>query len=82
MSIQDVYIINGKEESDSHKIADSFCKFFTDVGKQYASKIPETNKSIQDFLSQNRNPHSIFLAPCDAHEVTKFPNSYKLHTVC
>ena len=37
----------------------------------------KTKKSISDFLTKSSNPQSMFLDPCDEHEISKIINTFK-----
>ena len=62
---------------DNHKeIADVFCEFFTNVGPEYARKIPDPIKPYTSYLKQ-KNQYSIFLAPTDPEEISKIISKLK-----
>jgi len=44
--------LNYKNNSDKHKIAESFNDFFVSVGKNLASKIPNANRDFNSYLSR------------------------------
>ena len=54
--------------SDPIDIANTFCKYFTNIGPGLASKIPDTNVSFRSFLNSNCN-ESIFLRPTNVNEL-------------
>jgi hypothetical protein len=62
---------NEEELRDPASIAGHFCDFFTNVGPQYAEKIPRATKSYEYYLTENRtpNPKSLFLSPTDHVEI-------------
>ena len=67
----------GKIISDPLEIANGFCKYFTNVGPNLASKIPTVNVSFQNFLG----PHvkeTIFLRPITFLELYKICMSLKV----
>ena len=63
--------------TSSRSIANAFCNFFTDVGANYAAKIPQSHHKPHHYLGSNRNMHSIFLAPTDKTEIIKLVSSLK-----
>ena len=62
--------------SDPSDIANSFCKYFTNVGPDLARKIPNTNISFHSFLNSGCNK-SIFLRPTNANELQEICNLFK-----
>ena len=64
--------INNIENEDPTAICNEFGKYFSNVGSSYAAKIPESKKSIANYLSNmTRNPKSVFLTPCTETEIAK-----------
>jgi len=71
-------ILKHKNErlSNDPDIANAFCEFFTNIGPEYANKIPQAPKTPQQYLKNNiRN--SIFLNPTDPEEVAKLIQNLK-----
>ena len=60
-SIPDTFMINNKRESSKQIIADSFCQYFTNIGKQFADAIALSKHSFESYLKSERNSHSMFL---------------------
>ena len=68
----DYLTIDGIKEYGAKKIANSLAKHFSNVGQQYANKIPSPNKSVEVYLQAlQRNHDSLFLHPCNKTEVSK-----------
>ena len=64
--------IENIENEDPISICNEFGKYFSNVGSSYAAKIPESKNSIAYYLANiNRNPKSLFLAPCTEIEIAK-----------
>ena len=51
-SISDKFKINNNMVSDKVVIANKFCDYFTNVGKNFADAIPKSNKSFKSYLGQ------------------------------
>ena len=78
-SITDTFIINGQPCNNPEVIAESFCDFFTTVGKNFASRIPAAKKKFTDNLKGTFN-NSIFFTPTDPSEIRKLINGLKPKT--
>ena len=65
-------------------IANQFCDYFTNIGPEFANRIPESGNSHTHYLSktQNRNPNSLFLSPTDPNEILKIVKSLKTKKSC
>ena len=78
--------IDNETVSDSKSIADGFCKYFSNVGPEFANKIPKSNQSPHHYLILNwkkrRNNTSIFLSPTDPDEIHKIIKSLKSKKNC
>lgn len=70
---------NNETISDSKDIANQFCHFFTNVGSNYASSIPNPAKPFRDYMTENiySNPLSIFMRPTTPPEIKKIISSLK-----
>ena len=66
-----VFITESEEISDPQKIADYFCKYFSNIGPTLASKIPSYGQSHWHFL-----PESEEIGPTLA---SKIPSSGQSH---
>ena len=66
--MSDIFNIGNKKEDNPDVISNEFCKYFSEVGNKFASKIPKSKKPFSDHL-KNINPHSMFFTPTDCEEV-------------
>ena len=73
---------NGLLITDHKLIADGFCNFFTNVGKNYASKIPPSVHDFQYYLKGNSNSSSIYFSPTDPEEIVKIIKTLKSKKSC
>jgi hypothetical protein len=64
------FIGNSPEDiiSDPHTIANKFNDYFVNVGPGIARKLPSSERSFKDYLSNN-NKESFFLEPTTKHEL-------------
>ena len=67
-STSDIFTVNGNTESNSLKIADCFCKYFTNIGQTLAEQIPTSPISFDKYLTEP-NSKSIYLNPTDSNEI-------------
>jgi len=79
-SISNIFLIDNTQVTDSNIIANGFCKFFSEIGEQYANKIGQSHKSPHEYLGNNRQENSIFFSPTDSHEIYKILGSLKPKT--
>ena len=64
--------INEVREYSAEKISNRFAKYFAGVGKQFASKIPKSFKSITDYLKLLQSSQSsLFLSPTCEEEIKR-----------
>ena len=70
-STSDAFCIDNELVKDPQKIADGFCSFFTEIGKQYADAIGQTNRSFEFYLDHNPSTKSMFFSPTDCLEISK-----------
>ena len=58
------------EETNGQVIANEMAKYFASIGQTYASKIPESKTSINEYLSKiPRNKKSLYLVPTNETEI-------------
>ena len=62
--------------TDPKDIANSFCKYFANIGPELASKIPHQNVSFRNFLNSNYSG-SMFLCPTNKNELQNICHSFK-----
>ncbi len=60
-------------------ISNAFCKYFTEIGSKFASRIPRPNKPFHEHMTPLNNA-SLFLHPTDNDEVFKTIMSLKAKT--
>ena len=71
-SIKDYIKVENIEYYDSLGITNNLCKYFANIGENLSSKIPESNKSINEYLAKiERNEKSLFLRPTSEQEIDK-----------
>ena len=71
-SIIDYIKVDNIEYYDSVGITNNLCKYFTNIGEDLSSKIPKSNKSINEYLAKiKRNEKSLFLRPTSEQEIEK-----------
>ena len=58
------------------QIANEFGKYFGNIGKKFANKIPKSLKSVSTYLEKIRqNSSSLFMNPCTTYEIKRLINS-------
>ena len=62
--------------TDHFEIADRFCKYFTNIGPDLASKIPQANSSFRTFLTNNENS-PITLGQANVDELDEIRRSFQ-----
>ncbi len=62
--------VHNKLVTDPHTICNEFCKYYSSIGQNFASKIPDSKYSSEKFLKGNY-PYSLFLQPTDSEEIRK-----------
>ena len=68
--ITDHVKVNGIDDYTVNGIGNAFGNFFSNVGKNYAEKIPKSKRSIKSYLETIwRNQESIFLIPTTTFEI-------------
>ena len=75
-SISDTFKVEGTQITNPNTIAEAFCKYFTNVGPDFASNIPKSKSSPTHYL-QNCNQASFFIAPSDPYEISKIIDNMK-----
>ena len=71
--------VDNIEYYDGLGITNSLCKYFANVGENFSSKIPKSNKHINEYLAKiETNKKSLFLTPTSEQEISrifdKLPN--------
>ena len=68
-------IVITKRINNPRQISNNFCNYFSNVGKQFATKIPNSRKPITDYLKMIRmNRESIFFYPTNEEEIQRIIN--------
>ena len=80
-AVSDIFRYEDITISDPNIIANEFCKYFTNIGPEYASAIPKAQKTYDVYL-KNRIAQSIFLSPTDPNEIQKIVMSLKPKKSC
>ena len=71
-SIIDYIKVDNIEYYDSSGITNNLCKYFANIGENLASKIPKSNKHINEYLARiEKNEKSLFLRPTSEQEINK-----------
>ena len=84
-SLNDTFIINTNVTKYHTDIANGFCKYFSEVGKTFAEKIPLAKHSFDQhdqYLGQDQHGRSLFLSPTDPQEIKKILVSLKPKQSC
>ena len=76
-SISDTFIINDKRENSEKIISNSFCDYFTNIGKSFADKIPPAQHSYKWYMKSKRNLRSMYMIPTESDEISKIIKSLK-----
>ena len=67
---------NNMTINEPSKIANDFCKYFSEIGPSLARKIPPTNRSFHEFLGPTIS-ETIFLKPTTVNELREICMSFK-----
>ena len=68
----DCLSVNGIKEYSGEQIANTLAKYFANVGKTFANKIPKPTRSISSYLEfLQRNSESLFFTPSTRNEIQK-----------
>ena len=62
-SISDAFLVNGDNITDEVVIANEFCSYFTNIGKQYADATPTSSTTPKAYLGNAPNPSTMYLTP-------------------
>ena len=71
--------IENTDVTDPNEIANSFCDYFTKIGKQLSDNIPTPKFKFNEYMKQNPLDitNSIFFSPTDTQEISKLITSLK-----
>ena len=70
-------MVNGNPITDKTQIANEFCTYFANIGKQYAEAIPPSRKTSKSYVTTAPNPKSLYFNPTDPFEINKIIRSFK-----
>ena len=70
---------NNQNISDPLEIANNSCEYFTNIGLNLASRIPNSTRSFQSYLHGNFS-NSLFLYPSTEHEILEICSSFRSGT--
>ena len=74
--IIDHITIDNTDYFQPKQIANEFGKYFGNIGKKFANKIPKSLKSASTYLEKIRqNSSSLFMNPCTTYEIKRLINS-------
>ena len=68
--LSDDFDIDGDKIDDPDKISNEFCKYFTEIGNKFASKIPKPRTPFHNHLT-NKVTQNIFMFPTNPKEILK-----------
>ena len=77
-SISDTIIVNGISEIKHVKIANVFCKYFTEIGKTLANNISSGPEHFFSHNMSNINLNSIYFNPTDQNEILNILDQIKV----
>ena len=70
-SIIEYIKVDNIEYYNSSGITNNLCKYFANVGENLSSKIPKSNKNIDEYLAKIKpNNKSLFLTPATKREIS------------
>ena len=74
--VSDCFSVNNTKVTNPKDISEGFCSYFTNVGRDLASQIPNPKKPYTTYL-KHRNKNSIFFRPTDPFEIYKIVTKMK-----
>ena len=79
----DCLSVNGIKEYNGEQISNTLAKYFANVGKTFANKVPKPTKSISRYLEVlQKNSESLFFAPSSKEEISKIIASLPAKRSC
>ena len=76
-TIADKFSIDGNDVNDPDIISNGFCKYFTEICKQLADKIPRGTKSFNEYMITNPNANSFYLVLTSRDKVLQIIKSLR-----
>ena len=75
--------MNGIKEYTGEQIANTLARYFANVGKTFANKVPKSSQSISKYLELlQKNSQSLFFTPCSTEEIRKIIASLPAKRSC
>ena len=68
--IPEVVKFNNKNVEGQRDVANAFCEYFSNVGPDFAQKIPKPKHPFTQYLKKSNNK-SMYINPSDPQEVLK-----------
>ena len=79
----DCLSINGIKEYSGNQIANGLAKYFANVGRNFAEKIPSPSRSVSEYLKLlQQNSESLFFSPSTVDEIEKIISSLPSKRSC
>ena len=78
----DSFIINNKHISNKNHISNCFCKYFTEVGEQFASGIPPSINTFDYYLKRKSHDKTFYFNPTDHIEIERIITCLKNKRSC
>ena len=76
-NISEIFKSGNDTISDTIKISNQFCKYFSEIGSKFASQIPVPRNQYNHYLKDTNNHNSLFMIPTDAVEIYRVIMSLK-----
>ena len=71
-----IFLVNGTLTDDKNQISNGFCQYFTNVGPEFANRIPQAQKNYMDYMNGNHSA-SLFMSPTSPDEIIKILDNMK-----
>ena len=68
-NISDMFRVGTKTLEDPKEIANSFCKYFTNIGPELSKRIPAPHKTYEQYMKSDPPRNSLFFSPTDSNEI-------------
>ena len=75
-NLPQTFNIDGNNVTNTFKIAESFNKFYANIGKGTSENVPKSNKHFTDYLKINQID-SMFLEPVEESQILEIINKFK-----
>jgi len=64
-----MFRVGTKTLEDPKEIANSFCKYFTNIGPELSKRIPAPHKTYEQYMKSDPPRNSLFFSPTDSNEI-------------